>query len=38
VRARSGKVYAVAAIVNHPQAARATPSLDAFIEWVAKNG
>jgi D-alanyl-D-alanine carboxypeptidase/D-alanyl-D-alanine-endopeptidase (penicillin-binding protein 4) len=38
VRARSGKVYAVAAMVNHPQAARATPSLDAFIEWVAKNG
>jgi serine-type D-Ala-D-Ala carboxypeptidase/endopeptidase (penicillin-binding protein 4) len=31
-------VYAVAALVNHPQAARATPTLDAFIEWVAKNG
>lgn len=38
VRAKSGKVYAVAAMVNHPQAARATPTLDAFIEWVAKNG
>ncbi|CAG1017753.1 serine-type D-Ala-D-Ala carboxypeptidase/endopeptidase (penicillin-binding protein 4) [Burkholderiaceae bacterium] len=38
VRAKSGKVYAVAAIVNHPLAARATPTLDAFIEWVAKNG
>ncbi|HEY0856856.1 MAG TPA: D-alanyl-D-alanine carboxypeptidase, partial [Albitalea sp.] len=38
VRARSGKVYAVAAIVNHPLAARATPTLDAFIEWVARNG
>jgi serine-type D-Ala-D-Ala carboxypeptidase/endopeptidase (penicillin-binding protein 4) len=38
VRGRSGKVYAVAALVNHPQAARATPTLDAFIEWVAKNG
>ena len=38
VRGRSGKVYAVAALVNHPQAARGTPALDAFIEWVAKNG
>ncbi|HUG24308.1 D-alanyl-D-alanine carboxypeptidase/D-alanyl-D-alanine-endopeptidase [Piscinibacter sp.] len=38
VRAASGKVYAVAAIVNHPQASRATPALDAAIEWVAKNG
>jgi len=38
VRAASGKVYAVAAIVNHPHAARATPALDAAIEWVAKNG
>lgn len=38
VRARSGKVYAVAAMVNHPQAARPTPALDAMIEWVAKNG
>lgn len=38
VKARSGKVYAVAALVNHPQAARGTPALDAFIEWVAKNG
>lgn len=38
VKGRSGKMYAVAALVNHPQAARATPTLDAFIEWVAKNG
>ena len=38
VRAKSGQVYAVAAMVNHPQAARATPALDAVIEWVAKNG
>lgn len=38
VRAKSGKVYAVAAIVNHPKAAQATPSLDAFIEWIARNG
>ncbi|MEK8029323.1 D-alanyl-D-alanine carboxypeptidase/D-alanyl-D-alanine-endopeptidase [Ideonella sp. DXS29W] len=36
VKARSGKVYAVTALVNHPEAARATPSLDAFIEWLAR--
>ena len=34
----SGKVYAVAVLVNHPQAGRATPSLDAMIEWLARNG
>jgi hypothetical protein len=28
----------VAAIVNHPQAARATPALDGVIEWIARNG
>jgi D-alanyl-D-alanine carboxypeptidase/D-alanyl-D-alanine-endopeptidase (penicillin-binding protein 4) len=38
VRARSGKVYAVAAMVNHPGAARATPALDALIEWLARYG
>jgi serine-type D-Ala-D-Ala carboxypeptidase/endopeptidase (penicillin-binding protein 4) len=38
VNGNSGKVYAVAALANHPQAARATPALDAMIEWVAKNG
>ena len=38
VRSRSGAVYAVAAVVNHPEAGRATPVLDAFIEWVAKGG
>jgi len=38
VRAKSGKVYAVAALVNHAEAGRATPALDAFIEWVARNG
>jgi D-alanyl-D-alanine carboxypeptidase/D-alanyl-D-alanine-endopeptidase (penicillin-binding protein 4) len=37
VHGRSGKVYAVAALVNHPDAARATPALDAFIEWLAKS-
>jgi D-alanyl-D-alanine carboxypeptidase/D-alanyl-D-alanine-endopeptidase (penicillin-binding protein 4) len=38
VRARSGTVYAVAAVVNHAEAGRATPVLDAFIEWVAQRG
>lgn len=36
VNARSGKVFAVAALVNHPDAARATPALDAFIEWLVR--
>ena len=38
VRSRSGVVYAVAAIVNHPDAARARGALDAFIGWLARNG
>jgi D-alanyl-D-alanine carboxypeptidase/D-alanyl-D-alanine-endopeptidase (penicillin-binding protein 4) len=38
VRSRSGVVYAVAAIVNHPDAARARSALDAFIVWLARNG
>jgi D-alanyl-D-alanine carboxypeptidase/D-alanyl-D-alanine-endopeptidase (penicillin-binding protein 4) len=38
VRATSGRTHAVAALVNHPEAQRATPSLDALIEWVARNG
>ncbi len=38
VRGRSGAVYAVTAIVNHPDAARARPALDAFIAWVVKHG
>lgn len=38
VQGRSGKVYAVAAMVNHPRAARATPALDALIEWLARHG
>lgn len=36
VHGRSGRVFAVAALVNHPDAARATPALDAFIEWLAR--
>lgn len=38
VQGASGRYYAVAALVNHPNAGRATPALDALIEWVAKNG
>ncbi|MEO6031341.1 MAG: D-alanyl-D-alanine carboxypeptidase [Burkholderiaceae bacterium] len=38
VRARSGKVYAVTAIVTHANAARGRPALDALIEWVAQHG
>lgn len=33
---RSGRVFAVTALVNHPDAGRATPALDAFIEWLAR--
>lgn len=38
VRSASGRMYAVAALVNHPHAQQATPALDAVIEWVARNG
>lgn len=38
VQARSGRVYALTAIVNHPRAAQAMPALDALVEWVADNG
>lgn len=38
VKARSGKVYAVAVILNHPEAARGLPALDALIEWIAREG
>jgi D-alanyl-D-alanine carboxypeptidase/D-alanyl-D-alanine-endopeptidase (penicillin-binding protein 4) len=38
VKARSGKLYAVAVMVNHPEAGRATPALDALIEWLAREG
>ena len=37
VQAASGKIYAVAMMVNHPDAARATPALDRVIEWIAKS-
>ena len=35
VQAASGKMFAVALMVNHPDAARATPALDRFIAWIA---
>ncbi|HKX39783.1 MAG TPA: D-alanyl-D-alanine carboxypeptidase/D-alanyl-D-alanine-endopeptidase [Burkholderiaceae bacterium] len=38
VRALSGRLYAVSAVVNHADAAAGRPALDAFIEWVARNG
>ena len=38
VRCRSGRTHAVAAFVNHPEAASATPALDSVIEWLAANG
>jgi D-alanyl-D-alanine carboxypeptidase/D-alanyl-D-alanine-endopeptidase (penicillin-binding protein 4) len=38
VRSRSGQVYAVAVFVNHPEAGRATPSIDAVIEHLARHG
>jgi len=38
VKAASGKTYALAALVNHPEATRALPMLDGLTEWVARNG
>ena len=38
VRARSGRVHAVALFVNHPAAPRATAALDAVIEHLALHG
>lgn len=38
VRSQRGRLYAVTALVNHPEASRAVPSMDAFIEWVVRNG
>ena len=38
VRSRSGRVHAVAVFVNHADAARATPSIDAVIEHLARHG
>ncbi|WP_460506780.1 D-alanyl-D-alanine carboxypeptidase/D-alanyl-D-alanine endopeptidase [Hydrogenophaga soli] len=38
VQARDGRPWAVAAIVNHPNAGLARPALDAVLEWVASQG
>jgi D-alanyl-D-alanine carboxypeptidase/D-alanyl-D-alanine-endopeptidase (penicillin-binding protein 4) len=38
VRASSGRVYAMAAVINHVHAPRGEPILDAFVDWVVKNG
>jgi serine-type D-Ala-D-Ala carboxypeptidase/endopeptidase (penicillin-binding protein 4) len=38
VTSKSGQVYAIAALVNHPNATRAVPAIDAFVEWVYSNG
>jgi D-alanyl-D-alanine carboxypeptidase/D-alanyl-D-alanine-endopeptidase (penicillin-binding protein 4) len=38
VKARSGKVYAVALMINHADAVRGTAALDLLIEWLAQNG
>ena len=38
VKAKSNRVYAVAAFVNHLDIAPAPAALDAVIEWVAENG
>jgi serine-type D-Ala-D-Ala carboxypeptidase/endopeptidase (penicillin-binding protein 4) len=37
VTAKSGQIYAVVGLVNHPNATRAVPALDHFIEWVFAN-
>ena len=38
VRARSGRMVAVAVVVNSEHATAAVPALDRFIEWVQQNG
>ncbi|HWH83747.1 MAG TPA: D-alanyl-D-alanine carboxypeptidase/D-alanyl-D-alanine-endopeptidase [Burkholderiaceae bacterium] len=38
VHGASGKMYAVALIVNHADPARGRPALDAMVEWLARNG
>jgi serine-type D-Ala-D-Ala carboxypeptidase/endopeptidase (penicillin-binding protein 4) len=38
VEGASGRIYAVAMMVNHPDAAKATPALDRLIETLAKTG
>jgi D-alanyl-D-alanine carboxypeptidase/D-alanyl-D-alanine-endopeptidase (penicillin-binding protein 4) len=38
VRARSGQVYALAAVVNHASAPQATPVLDELVAWTVRQG
>ena len=38
VQGASGKMYAVALIVNDAAPARGQPALDAMVEWLARNG
>lgn len=38
VYAASGRMYAVALMVNSAEAARGRPALDAIVEWLARNG
>lgn len=38
VWSRSGRVYAMAAVVNHPRAGQAEAALDAFVAWVVQHG
>lgn len=38
VRARSGEIYAVTALLNHPRADAGVIALDTLIEWLVVNG
>lgn len=38
VQGRSGRMYAVAAIINDPNASKGRSALDKFIEWVMEQG
>ncbi|HEX7637236.1 MAG TPA: D-alanyl-D-alanine carboxypeptidase, partial [Burkholderiaceae bacterium] len=38
VAGASGRMYAVALMVNHPEATRAIPVMDRFVEWLARRG
>jgi D-alanyl-D-alanine carboxypeptidase/D-alanyl-D-alanine-endopeptidase (penicillin-binding protein 4) len=33
-----GRLWVLAAMVNHEQAAAARPALDALVDWVARGG
>lgn len=38
VRGKSGRVYAMSALINHPDAPAGTALLDLLVEWVVDNG